>query len=84
GRGGSDLRTSHDFEDIVYLMDNCSALNEAVLNTTDIKLQKYLSGQCKNLLINKNIDENIEAALRYGMEERLDIIKEAIERISNC
>ncbi len=29
GRGGNDLRQSHDFEDIVYILDNCSELLES-------------------------------------------------------
>ena len=30
GRGGSDLRTSHDFEDIIYILNNCPEFVEQV------------------------------------------------------
>lgn len=82
-RGGKDLRTSHDFEDIIYLMDNCTALVEAVSNTSNNYLQKYLGRQCQNLLDNKNIKECIVSALPYGMEERLSIVEQIMEEASN-
>ncbi len=82
-RGGKDLRTSHDFEDIIYLMDNITTLTDAVANTSDNNLQKYLASQCQNLLDNKNIKECIVSALPYGMEGRLTITEAIIEKISN-
>jgi len=48
GRGLADLRLSHDFEDIVYLFDNCLSL-ENDFNQADNKVQKYLSESFNNL-----------------------------------
>ncbi|MFV0605472.1 MAG: nucleotidyl transferase AbiEii/AbiGii toxin family protein [Niabella sp.] len=82
GRGGNDLRTSHDFEDIIYLMDNSTILLDAIANTTNHELLKYLAAQCRGLMNNKNIKENITSALPYDMEERTSIIEKIIEKIS--
>ena len=34
-RGGDDLRTSHDFEDIIYILDNVTNIVEQILNTEE-------------------------------------------------
>jgi predicted nucleotidyltransferase len=31
-RGGEDLRQSHDFEDIIYILDNCTSILEDIRN----------------------------------------------------
>lgn len=31
-RGGNDLRQSHDFEDIIYILDNCPTIYEDIVN----------------------------------------------------
>ncbi len=31
-RGGTDLRQSHDFEDIIYILDNCTSILEDIRN----------------------------------------------------
>lgn len=62
-RGGSDLRQSHDFEDIVYMINNCSDL---VQKMTDPKVIKFLAGEFLKLINNKGLNEGIEASLPYG------------------
>lgn len=81
-RGGKDLRTSHDFEDIIYVMDNCIDLPELLEAEKDLSVKKYLADECKKLLNNSNIDECITSALPYGMDERLEVIKELLTYIS--
>lgn len=82
GRGGSDLRQSHDFEDIIYILDNCSSI------LTNIKsgnraIKVYLRDECQNLLKNENLIEGIESALPYGSgDESTEIIKDLLELIS--
>lgn len=82
-RGGNDLRTSHDFEDIVYILDNCVGLIEQVAKNNDGSLRDYLRRQCAALLENSNIEESIEAALPYGESERSGLILETITDIAN-
>ncbi|BBE20035.1 hypothetical protein AQPE_4226 [Aquipluma nitroreducens] len=65
GRGGEDLRQSHDFEDIIYILDNCpDLLKDIVIANPTVKA--YLKIEFKSLLQNKGLVEGIESALPYG------------------
>lgn len=77
-RGGNDLRTSHDFEDIIYVMDNSIDLYKIVEATKDADVKQYLANECDKLLNNNNIKEYITGALPYGMDERLEIIEDLL------
>jgi len=80
GRGGTDLRQSHDFEDIIYIFDNCTELLDSISKTNET-LKIYLKEECANLIKNKGLIEGIESSLPYGSEkEATDIL---IERIQN-
>ncbi len=82
GRGGNDLRQSHDFEDIIYILDNCPGiLNNIISSNPSVKM--YLKKECQSLLENSNITEGIEAALPYGSgEESGDILGMLIREIA--
>lgn len=82
GRGGNDLRQSHDFEDIIYILDNCSELLDSISNANET-VKVYLKEECANLLKNKGLTEGIESALPYGSgEEATEIIIALIQNIS--
>jgi len=82
GRGGNDLRQSHDFEDIIYILDNCPGILIAVANT-DQSVKEYLKEKCKNLLDNDNFIEGIESALPIGSgSDRVEIIEGIIRGIA--
>lgn len=82
GRGGEDLRQSHDFEDIIYIFDNCSELLESISNTNKT-VKAYLKGECANLIVNNGLIEGIESALPYGSdEEATEIVLELIQNIA--
>lgn len=82
GRGGSDLRQSHDFEDIIYILDNCSNLLVQI-EKANFTIKTYLRYECLNLLKNENLIEGIESALPYGSgDESAEIIKNMLESIS--
>jgi len=81
-RGGNDLRQSHDFEDIIYIMDNCTDLLESIANS-NATVKEYLKNECRKLLKNNNLTEGVESALPYGSgEEGTDIILELIQSIA--
>lgn len=81
-RGGNDLRQSHDFEDIIYILDNCSDILDNI-SASNPSVKKYLKRECQNLLENPNITEGIETALPYGSgEERGDILGMTIREIA--
>jgi hypothetical protein len=82
GRGGNDLRQSHDFEDIIYILDNCSDILDNVRGSNP-SVKMYLKEECHNLLKNPNITEGIESALPYGSgEESGDILGVLIREIA--
>lgn len=82
GRGGKDLRQSHDFEDIIYILDNCSELLDSITNANET-VKVYLREECVNLLKNEGLTEGIESALPYGSgEESTDIIMELTQGIA--
>lgn len=82
GRGGNDLRQSHDFEDIIYILDNCpDLLKDIVIANPTVKA--YLKIEFKSLLQNKGLVEGIESALPYGSGVKgTEIIYELIRNIA--
>ena len=76
-RGGADIRGSHDWEDIVYILVNCSNFLQRVQQCKDEKLVNYLKEKFANLLSDGNIKENIFTALPYNSEE------EAVNEVLN-
>ena len=81
-RGGNDLRQSHDFEDIIYILDNCSNILDNI-SASNPSVKEYLKSECKKLLENPNITEGIETALPYGSgEESSEILGMLIREIA--
>jgi predicted nucleotidyltransferase len=82
-RGGNDLRQSHDFEDIIYILDNCTSILEDIRNA-DGDVKNYLKTECERLFANDGLSEGIESALPYGSDsDRVEIIKELILEIAS-
>jgi hypothetical protein len=80
-RGGNDLRQSHDFEDIIYILDNSTNILENVRNANE-DVKNYL--ECESLLGNDGLSEGIESALPYGSDSnRVEIIKDMIHVIAS-
>jgi hypothetical protein len=81
-RGGNDLRQSHDFEDIIYILDNCPDIPGNIQNANEY-VKEYLKQECQTLLFNENLTEGIETALPYGSDdESTEIIMEIIQSIA--
>ncbi len=81
GRGGEDLRQSHDFEDIVYIMDNYPKIVDDIINAEE-NVKSYLRNNYLCLKENNNLKEGIASALPYGSGvQSTDIIMERIHRI---
>lgn len=81
-RGGSDLRQSHDFEDIIYVLDNCTDILENIKSANqDVK--SYLKSECEKLLRNDGLSEAIDCALPPGSDsDRVEIIEALITEVS--
>lgn len=66
-RGATDPRTSHDFEDIVYLFDNRIDMAEQLLLAPD-NVKPFLMEQL-NIMINNKMKEAIYGNLFYDMRK---------------
>jgi predicted nucleotidyltransferase len=81
-RGGNDLRQSHDFEDIIYILDNCTSILEDIRNA-DEDVKNYLKTECERLFANDGLSEGIECALGPGADsDREEIIEDLIFEIA--
>ena len=65
GRGNNDGRTSHDFEDIVYVLENRMSIWKE-LNESNKNLKSYLQASFSDLLRNPNLFEWIDSHVERG------------------
>jgi hypothetical protein len=78
---GKDYRLSHDFEDIIYLIDNRINVVEEILNS-DNKVQQFLISEFKKVMANPNHIEIISSQIHPLMNaERSPIVIEKIQKI---
>ena len=80
-RGGNDLRISHDFEDVIYVLNYSSGLEKALNEIRDRALREYLQTSFSRFLSRPNIREEIECALPYGETGRVPLIIGLMERM---
>jgi hypothetical protein len=81
-RGGSDLRQSHDFEDIIYIIDNSTEIVD-IIKESKPDVKEYLKLEAKKLLENSGINEGVECALPYGSDsDRVEMILDRLFEIS--
>lgn len=78
---GKDYRTSHDFEDIIYFLDNRKDWEHEII-TADSEVREYLKSEFQRLLEDKFYKEYISAHLPApSRKERLDRITEGLQEI---
>ena len=82
GRGGEDLRFSHDFEDLIYVLNNRQDITDLFDKEIDNSLIEYLSLWAKEMLLRQNFREEIECMLPYGDYDRVDYIIEILHHFS--
>ena len=82
-RGGNDLRFSHDFEDVIYVLNYSGEFNEQFVSSDDLQLKSYLQEQFTYLLNRPFIREEILSALPYGESEVAEQILSKMEFIAN-
>ena len=80
-RGGTDYRGSHDFEDIVYILNYYPDFYSVVINNKDKDLTRYLQNVFSSFLKRPNINEEIQCALPYGEQDRCTTILDTIKAI---
>ena len=79
GRGNGDGRTSQDFEDIVYVLENRQTIWEELNNTTG-EIRNYLINEFKQLKNNVNLFEWIDSHVEYGSPPASYFILNEIEK----
>jgi predicted nucleotidyltransferase len=72
-RGADDGRTSTDFEDIVYLLNNRTAIWQELWNTPG-QLRTYLQREFLRLLDNPYLNEWLSVHLDYSEQSRIRYI----------
>ncbi|HDR88080.1 MAG TPA: hypothetical protein ENN63_00435 [Bacteroidetes bacterium] len=82
-RGAKDPRTSHDFEDIVYVFDNRIDIIEQLAKVPD-DVRPYLADQLQRILDDRVIQEAILGNLFYETrKERFQRMIDSIKQIMN-
>ena len=82
-RGGKDPRTSHDFEDIVYILNHTSNIDDLIFGS-DKKVQLYLKEAFLKILDDTMLQEAVIGNLYYENQmARFDKIIDKLKEITN-
>ena len=79
GRGGGDGRTSQDFEDIVYVLENRGAIWKE-LNSSRKEIKNYIINELKELKNNVNLFEWIDCHVELGSPPASYYIMDELEK----
>lgn len=79
-RGGNDLRISHDFEDLVYVLNYCQDIVEQY-NRLEGDIKDYIRNEFAGLLARDNIREEVSCVLPYGDDGRTEYILRLMKRM---
>ena len=80
-RGKNEPRTSHDFEDIVYVLDNCTDLVEQI-NTANEEVKLFLKSEFESILNDKVKQEAVAGNLFYeSRDERYTMIIDKLNQM---
>ncbi len=81
GRGENDGRTSKDFEDIIYVLENRQGIWEEMKNAGE-DVKEYLRSEFQSLLKNPNILEWIDCHVERGSPPATYFIIEELEKFT--
>lgn len=80
---GGDYRTSHDFEDIIYVLDNRLNIVKEIVND-DPRVKTFLQEELRTIMNHDSSEEILSCHLHPLVTEgRLPILKEKIQQIIN-
>ena len=80
-RGKSDGRTSQDFEDIIYVLENRKGIWEEMINVAG-DVRDYLKSEFLQLLKNPNITEWIDSHVERGSPPATYLIIEELKKFT--
>jgi len=81
GRGRNDGRTSSDFEDIIYVLENRKTIWEEIGNAEE-GLKNYLRKEFTSLINNPHILEWIDGHVERGSPPATDFIFESLKKFT--
>jgi predicted nucleotidyltransferase len=82
GRGGNDGRSSHDFEDIVFVLENREPIWEE-MKYADVSVRNYLCSEFQFLLNNPNLFEWIDCHVERGTPPASYFIMEELRKFAS-
>jgi predicted nucleotidyltransferase len=82
GRGKNDGRSSQDFEDIVYVLENRGTIWEEINNASS-PVKDYLQSAFSNLLANSNIFEWIDCHVERGTPPATYFIMDQLKKFTS-
>jgi predicted nucleotidyltransferase len=78
---GKDYRYSHDFEDVIYVLDNSTTAVE-VIRAADNKVKSFIKYELGKLLSNPNVAEIVQCQLHPNtVAGRYNIVLDKIKQI---
>jgi hypothetical protein len=81
---GGDYRTSHDFEDIIYILDNRSTIVREI-EIAHIEIKEFLKSEFHKILHSRFLEEILNVHIHPLMQkERTSVILEKLNQIMNC
>jgi len=80
-RGKNDGRTSHDFEDIIYVLENRETIWEEMNNSSE-SLKEYLQTEFLILLNNPNLFEWIDSHVERGSPPATYLIMDELKKFT--
>jgi hypothetical protein len=81
-RGSNDGRTSTDFEDIIFVLENNSSIWEEMKNA-EIELKQYLKSSFQILINNQHFEEWVDAHAGYSVNSATQYILERLKEFTN-
>jgi len=79
-RGNNDGRSSTDFEDIVYFLNNRTTVWEDI-EKSESKVKEYIINNFNTFLKNKYIEEWISSHIEYKEWDRVNYIIESMKKV---
>jgi len=74
------LRLSHDFEDVIFILENCDNIFKQIETSQNI-LRKYISEFLEEISKDIRFREAVSCSLPYGSEDRSDDIHALIKNL---
>ena len=81
---GKDYRTSHDIEDIIFIIDNRTTIVEEIAHS-DQRIKEFLQTEIQKIIDKSLLEELLQTHIHpLIIDERMDIVKEKIDSIMNA